>query len=308
MSNTVKDRGVYANILLDDWFKRAFKEYGNAKRLMLLFLQALIPEREIASIDYASEESINQNPGKKSIRVDVECYDKKGQRFVVEVQHDEQDYFYDRAVFNSTFAVQRQLQKGTDSYQIAPVYFIGIMRFVLQEEDDRFLFRYSLTDDATGAQMTDDLHYIFLETPKCRLTADATLVEKLGYALYNLPSMVERPSELEGEIFDLLFCSANLSNFAPAEKIKYQNDVNTERDIRNQIAFAREKGIKQGLEQGLEQGREEGRQEGRQEGVAHNSAEIARKMLGKGYSPAEVQELTGLSAEEIAALKETAFM
>ena len=73
-------RGVFANILLDEWFKRSFKEYGNAKRLMLLFLQALIPEREIASIEYASEESTNQNPGKKSIRVDVECYDKSNVR------------------------------------------------------------------------------------------------------------------------------------------------------------------------------------------------------------------------------------
>ena len=40
----------------------------------------------------------------------------------------------------------------------------------------------------------------------------------------------------------------------------------------------------------------------REEAVAKRNREIARKMLGKGYSPAEVQELTGLSAEEIAAL------
>ena len=62
LSNPPEDRGVFANILLDRWFKRAFKEYGNAKRLMLLFLQALIPEREIESIKYVSEESSNQNP------------------------------------------------------------------------------------------------------------------------------------------------------------------------------------------------------------------------------------------------------
>lgn len=81
-----EDRGVYADILFDKWFKRAFKEFGNAKRLMLLFLQALIPERDIVSIEYSSEESTNQNPDGKNIRVDVECYDKNGQRFVVEVQ------------------------------------------------------------------------------------------------------------------------------------------------------------------------------------------------------------------------------
>ena len=89
LSSPSEERGVFANILLDRWFKRAFKEYGNAKRLMLLFLQALIPEREIVSIDYASEESTNQNLEGRNIRVDVECFDKAGQRFVVEVQQND---------------------------------------------------------------------------------------------------------------------------------------------------------------------------------------------------------------------------
>ena len=285
-----EDRGVFANILLDEWFKRSFKEYGNAKRLMLLFLQALIPEREIASIEYASEESTNQNPGKKSIRVDVECYDKNGQRFVVEVQREAQHFFYDRAVFNSTFSVQRQILKGSDNYRFEPVYFIGIMRFVIEEDDDRFLHRFSLTDDETGKQMTDDLHYIFLETPKCRLKSDSSLAEKLGYALYNLPSMVKRPKELTGEIFDLLFSSADLSNFAPEEKIKYLSDMTTERDIRNQIAYAKDKGIEQGIEQGIAQG------------AAQSKAEIAKAMLADGMDIALVVKYSGLSPEEIKSL------
>ena len=86
---------------------------------------------------------------------------------------------------------------------------------------------------------------------------------------------------------DLLFSSADLSNFAPEEKIKYLSDMTTERDIRNQIAYAKDKGIEQGIEQG----------------VAQRNAEIAKAMLAKGYDPATVQELTGLAAEEIEALK-----
>ncbi len=282
-----EDRGVFANILLDKWFKRAFKEYGNAKRLMLLFLQALIPEREIVSIDYASEESTNQNPDGKNIRVDVECYDKQGRRFVVEVQQGEQHFFYDRAVFNSTFAVQRQLQEGGDSYGFPPVYFIGVMRFSLHEDSDHFLYRYSLTEDTTGEKMTDDLHYIFLEVPKCRLRSEASLVEKLGYALGNLSSLEEKPSELEGEIFDLLFSSADLSKFTPEDKIKYQNDVTTDRDIRNQLVFARDKGL----------------EEGKAQGIVQSKNEIARAMLSKGFDTATIMELTGLTAEEIETLK-----
>jgi predicted transposase/invertase (TIGR01784 family) len=244
--------GKYANILMDRWFKRAFKEYGNAKRLMLLFLQAMIPEREIVSIDYVSEESTNQNPEGKSIRVDVECCDKAGRRFVVEVQQSGQHYFYDRAVFNSTFAVQRQLQQGGDSYRFLPVYFIGIMRFSLHEGSDRFLYRYSLAEETTGEKMTDDLHYVFLEVPKCHLKADSSLVEKVGWALDNLSSLKERPAELQGEIFDLLFSSANLSKFTSEDKIKYHNDMTTERDIRNQIQYARDMGREQGRQEGME--------------------------------------------------------
>ena len=146
--------------------------------------------------------------------------------------------------------------------------------------------------------MTDDLHYIFLETQKCRLKSDSSLTEKLGYALYNLPSMVKRPKELTGEIFDLLFSSADLSNFAPEEKIKYLSDMTTERDIRNQIAYAKDKGIEQGRQEGIEQGIAQGVAQG----VAQSKAEIAKAMLAKGYNPATVQELTGLTVEEIAAL------
>lgn len=65
----------------------------------------------------------------------------------------------------------------------------------------------------------------------------------------------------------------------------------TERDIRNQIAYAKDKGIEQGRQEGIEQG------------IAQRNAEIAKAMLAKGYDPAMVQELTGLAAEEIEALK-----
>ena len=60
--------------------------------------------------------------------------------------------------------------------------------------------------------------------------------------------------------FDLLFSSADLHNFAQEDKIKYQNDMTTERDIQNQIDFAMDKGIEKGIAQGIEKGREEERE------------------------------------------------
>ena len=65
--------------------------------------------------------------------------------------------------------------------------------------------------------------------------------------------------------FDLLFSSADLHNFAQEDRIKYQNDMTTERDIQNQIDFARDKGIEIGREEGLEQGIAQGIEKGREE-------------------------------------------
>ena len=62
-----------------------------------------------------------------------------------------------------------------------------------------------------------------------------------------------------------MFSSADLHNFAPDDKIKYLNDMTTERDIRNQIAFAKDKGFEEGREEGFEDGIEKGREEGRVE-------------------------------------------
>ena len=165
---------------------------------------------------------------------------------MVEVQRSEQHDFYDRAVFNSTFAVQRQLREGTGQFGFKPVYFIGIMRFSLHPESGQFLYRYSLTEQQTGELMTDDLHYIFLEVGKCRPDAEASLIERVGYALNHIPVLGDKPHGFDEEIFDLLFSSADLHNFAPEDKIKYVNDMTTERDIRNQIAFAQDKGFELG--------------------------------------------------------------
>ena len=58
---------------------------------------------------------------------------------------------------------------------------------------------------------------------------------------------------------------------------------------------AEEVGVQKGMKKGLKQGRAEGRAEGEYT----KALEIARKMKGKGSAVADIQELTGLSEEEI---------
>ena len=305
MCQTKKQGGRFARVILDRWFKRTFGEESR-KRLLMLFLEALIPERKIANLTYVNGEHINMFPeGHKGI-IDVECVDENGARFMVEMQIHKQESFYDRAVLYSSFGVQQQVLAGSgDDYRMRPLYFIGLMDFSMHRGSDEVLFRYSIqNDDGSGERMTENLHFIFLELPNCSkaLTPEAGILDNFCYALHNMENLPERPKELKEEIFKLLFDSAEISSFAVNEQKNYEEDMTTERDLRNQLAYAKKEGREEGLAEGEAKGIAKGRADGITEGIARGATSIAKTMLSKGYSVSEVSECCGLSIDEVKSL------
>ena len=75
-----------------------------------------------------------------------------------------------------------------------------------------------------------------------------------------------------------LFNSAEIATFTPQEKRKYELDMRTERDLHNQIEYARKDGARKA------------------------ALETARKLLDKGIEPEVVMECTGLTEADLAAL------
>lgn len=279
-------QGPYADVLMDRWFKRTFG-WAPAKRLMTLFLTELIPERKIIDLNFGPQEHVNPIDEGKDARVDVECTDQDGSRFVVEMQLARQADFFNRAVFNSTFAVQSQLSRGSKAFLFPPVYFIGIMDFSFHE-GDQVLYRYSIQENKTHELMTDCLQYLFLELPNCTkaMTPEASVLDNFCYVLRNISRLPERPEGLKGEIFDLLFKSAELSTFATNEKAKYFEDMHTKEDIQRMIEYAKEEGQRKGKEEGREEA----------------SVSIAKTMLKKGMEAQDISELTGLPVDAVKAL------
>ena len=96
---------------------------------------------------------------------------------------------------------------------------------------------------------------------------------------------------MQGEIFDLLFNSAEINKFAPKERSEYIKQMITIRDIVNQMATAEEKGEARGRANGLAEGRAEARQE------------TAAALLKMGMDAKTVSEATRLSTEEILSLQ-----
>ena len=71
------------------------------------------------------------------------------------------------------------------------------------------------------------------------------------------------------------------------EKMHYIKDMNTERDIRNQIQFAADKGREEGLKRGLE------------EGIEKATLLMASKLKADGMDIELIIKYSGLTREEI---------
>ena len=77
--------------------------------------------------------------------------------------------------------------------------------------------------------------------------------------------------------------SGRIAGFGTEKRAKYDADMITERDMYNILETAKEEGFA--------------------EGKAKGKAEIARKMLAAGMPAEQITEFTGLTAEQLAALK-----
>ena len=96
-----------------------------------------------------------------------------------------------------------------------------------------------------------------------------------------------KPQELNQPIWTRLFNAAQFAAMNKHEQLKYINEMNTERDRRNQISYARECGKAEGLAEGEAKGKTE------------EKLNIAKNMKKAAVDSTIIAECTGLSVEEI---------
>lgn len=271
----------YANVLIDSVFKKIFGTEKN-KDMMIALIEQVLPGKKISGIKYTNTVQINPNPGKHDSVFDVECTDAvTGERFDVEIQKGYQPWFPERALYYSSFMIGKQLSKGKSYYKYPPVYVISLVNFELDKTSNDFIHRNSLRNDLTNKLLTDRLNLIFLELPKARSfdTPGVGILEKTCYAFHNMTTFDDRPEGLQGKFFEKLFDLCEIANFAPEERAEYEKAMNTERDIQNQIQWAREEGLAEGMEK--------------------KAVETAKNFLSLGVSPEIVSKATGIAVKDL---------
>ncbi len=170
----IKDK--YISPFTDFGFKKLFGSEPN-KDLLMDFLNELISNEtgKIISLSYLSSEQLGRSIDKRKAIYDIYCENQNGEKFIVELQKAEQNYFKDRSIYYSTFPIQQQAQKGPWDFKLKAVYTIGILDFVFAEDkydNDVFHHEVQLFDKSTQKVFYDKLTYIYLEMPKFKKTED----------------------------------------------------------------------------------------------------------------------------------------
>ena len=322
----------YINPFTDFGFKRLFGTEMN-KELLISFLNSLLHgHEEISDIKYRNTEQLGSGMIDRKAVFDVYCENTSGERFIVEMQKAEQNYFKDRSLFYATFPIREQAQRGDWDFQLKGVYTVGILNFVFPDDEyapDCMHHEVKLMDVDDKHVFYDKLTFVYLEMPKFNKTEDQLdgMMDKWLYVLRNLSRLMERPAALQERVFNRLFEQAEIAKLSPNELFDYEESVKVYRDLFNVVNTAEGKGFAKGKAEGLEEGIAKGKAEGLEEGIAKGKAEgleegiakgkaegleegilkgkynIAMQMKNEGMDFSLIAKITGLSPDEISNLR-----
>jgi len=279
MHGKLKDK--YIDPFTDFGFKKLFGEECN-KDLLLDFLNELLHKEEgkIVSLSYLKTERTGISEGSRKAIFDLYCENEKGEKFIVELQKTKQQYFKDRTLYYSTFAITEQAMPGEWNFNLKEVYVVAILDFVFEEDrKDRDKYRYDvmLTDTETHRIFYDKLKFVYLEMPKFTKEVDEleTHFEKWMYVLKNLRRLDSVPDKLREKIFERIFAVAEIAKLTPEEYRAYIDNLNSYRDLKNALDYAEAKG------------------------KAEEKIEIAKELKSLGVPYEQISVATKLSIEKI---------
>jgi predicted transposase/invertase (TIGR01784 family) len=292
----------FAPFTLDFTFKKAFASEQCTELLLFLlntFLERVLKE-PIIDVKVIHTVQLGKTRRKRGAVFDIQCEDVSGARFIVEMQVEEQKHFIKRSLFYLCMAVANLAKKGKMEsrgkkipydYNIPVVYTLSFLDFDADfgKGCDEVIQYLSLSNELHPEVRYENLmRLIYVRLTKFDKTEEEckSNLDKMLFIFKNAHTLGKVPKSFNKMVFKRLFEIARISNFTNEELMDYESDMKRFSDHANALAWAEEKGLAKG----------EARGEAR-------VMKIAKNMLAKGYSVAEVIGITNLPRKEIAALR-----
>lgn len=294
----------YLNPQNDLVFKKIFGEHPH---LLKSFLNAVLPLPDDGLIDtlsYLSPEQTPTIPTFKNTIVDVKCRDAQGRVFIVEMQIQWVPSFMQRMLFGASQAYIKQLEKGEDYESLNPVYGLGLLASSFDYDSDTWYHHYKMVNVQKPERELTGLQLVFIELPKFK---PAQFYQKKLQVLWLrfMSEINEKSREIAPEFLAVPEIKQALdlseeAGFSASELEaydKYWDWVSTQKTLTRGF-------FKEGLKEGIEQGLQEGIQQGIEQGKLEEKISFAKKQLSRFVPVDIIAEDTGLSVDQVQALKD----
>ena len=304
----------------------AFKIYfKGSKTVLKSLLQHFLPLPEgdqIEDVEVLDSEAnpLALKPEEKNFVLDlkVRICRKEGitETVNVEMQSSAYTHFTDRLLAYASRLYTGQIEEGQDYDQLYPVYSLSFCAENLKEFASITNEYYHLctirredSDPSRQPLLSRGMQFVVVELKKFSKTTAEELVDFRENWCY----LLKKGPHISGAEFDTI-CEKGeemgnavkrLWNLSEDDYIREQMEA-IEKQRRDQVARendARAEGMEKGMEKGRVEGMEKGMEKGRVEGMEKGRVEVARQMLGKGLDISTICECTGLTEDEVKALK-----
>ena len=282
------------------------------------FLTVLLGE-EIHIIELLESESNQLSADDKFNRVDIKARNSKGEIIIVEIQNTRELYYLERILYGVAKAITEHISLGERYYEVKKIYSISILYFDIGKGTD---YLYHGQNHFVGVHTGDQLRvstkerdaivprlpaeifpeYFLIRVNEFNKVAVTPLEEWIEYLKTGIIRSDTHAPGL-GEAREKLKYYA----MTPEERHAYDEHINAimiQNDVLDSAKLeglieGRAEGLTKGREEGLTKGREEGREEGRAKGRKEEKLKNAQVMKKLGIPFETIQQITGLSMEEI---------
>ena len=271
----------YLNPKFDFIFKKVFGSL-ESKSILISFLNAFLVQaglKEITDLEILNPYLPAKILDLKDSYVDIKATTSDGRIVIIEMQMLSVAGFEKRILYNTSKAYSGQIDKGEDYPALFPVISLTFCDFNLFSDKDYF-HQFKLYDTVNNVSYSDEMNLVFIELRK--VDKSNTEIVSLAQEWLDFLNQTEKIKPKNTEISKAL----KIIERAGLNKIEIDELENLEMyavDYQRALVSAENKGILLGKLEG--------------------KLEAAKNMLKKGYDLSVISDITGLSINEIKALK-----
>lgn len=272
------------------------------------FLGALLEDENIRVLKLLESESNQIEENDKFNRVDLLVEDGEKRKIIIEIQNTRESDYLERMLYGTSKVIVENIGLGEYFANISKVISVSILYFNLGEEND---YLYYGTTEIRGVNTNKPL--------KVREKLDLLMGEKLNEILkeknvfpkYYFINVEKYKNSINKNIDEWIymfknseikvdFKSKNIEKIAKKLEISNISEKERKHYERYLINVARERDI---FKTARLEGKAEGKMEAKLEAKAERNIEIAQKLIQKGFSDEEIQEVTDLDLDVIQKLR-----